>query len=417
YTMLIHPGDLERIEQEANCNIANHIETYEQSYRLRRKDGEYRWFYDYTKLVRDESDRLEKVRGYLIDQTRQKEYENLLVLERQRLADIIEATHLGTWEWNIQSGEITMNERGAGIIGYSLQEKEPITIETWKRLIHPQDKQKNGELLMKHFRGELDYYVCEYRIQHKDGHWIWIHNRGKVSSWVNEKEPLIMQGTLLDITGRKQAELALRAANKKLTLLSGITRHDIVNQIMVQKNYLDLLEEEAGRSHYIAGIREAAETIERQIAFTRQYEELGTRDPRWLSLDTMLSAIDDTRIPIQCTCHNISIYADPMLERVFFNLYDNTLRHAEETEHIRVTCEKTPSGLIIHWEDGGPGIPDDQKELIFERGFGKNTGLGLFLTREILSLTDITISENGTYTKGAEFVIRIPDDNWKETES
>ncbi len=417
YTMLVHPGDLERIEQEANNNIANHIETYEQSYRLRRKDGEYRWFYDYTKLVRDEFDQVEMVRGYLIDQTRQKEYENLLVHERQHLADIIEATHLGTWEWNIKSGEITMNERGASIIGYSLHELEPITIETWKRLIHPQDKQKNGELLMRHFHGELDYYVSEYRIQHKGGHWIWIHNRGKVSSWINEKEPLLMQGTLLDITERKQAEMELRAVNKKLTLLSGITRHDILNKLMIQKNYLDLLEEEAGRSQYLAGIREAAETIERQIAFTRQYEELGTRDPEWLSLEKMLSAIEDTRIPIQCTCHNISIYADPMLERVFFNLYDNTLRHAEETDTIRVSCRKTQSSLIILWEDKGPGIPHNQKEQIFERGFGKNTGLGLFLTREILSLTDITISENGTYTKGAEFVIRIPDGNWKETES
>lgn len=123
--------------------------------------------------------------------------------------NIIEGTDLGTWEWNVQTGETKFNESWANIIGYTLSELEPISIETWKKYAHPEDLKKSNEALKKHFAGGSYNYELETRMKHKDGHWIWVLDKGKVFSWTNEGEPEWMVGSHQDITERKQHELEL----------------------------------------------------------------------------------------------------------------------------------------------------------------------------------------------------------------
>lgn len=132
-----------------------------------------------------------------------------LIIERQRLNSIIEGTHVGTWEWNVQTGEVSFNEHWANILGYKLSELEPISIETWIKFVHPDDGKLSGEFLEKHFSGELAFYECEARMQHKDGHWLWVLDRGKVTTWTEDGKPLMMAGTHQDITSRKQVESQL----------------------------------------------------------------------------------------------------------------------------------------------------------------------------------------------------------------
>ncbi|MEE4363303.1 MAG: PAS domain S-box protein, partial [Desulfotignum sp.] len=115
-------------------------------------------------------------------------------------------TNIGTWEWNVQTGKTVFNDRWAQIIGYDLEELEPVTIRTWEAHAHPEDFKKSGELLKQHFAGELPYYDCECRMRHKDGHWVEVHDRGKVITWASDGTPLMMFGTHQDITQRKQAE-------------------------------------------------------------------------------------------------------------------------------------------------------------------------------------------------------------------
>jgi signal transduction histidine kinase len=105
----------------------------------------------------------------------------------------------------------------------------------------------------------------------------------------------------------------------------------------------------------------------------------------------------------------LEIYADLLIEKVFFNLIDNSLRHGERITRIHIRYEREDTGLILVYEDNGIGVPDRQKELIFERGFGKNTGYGLFLIREILSITGLTFKENGIFEKGTRFEIFVPN--------
>ena len=128
----------------------------------------------------------------------------------RRLRGIIEGTRIGTWEWNVQTGETVFNERWAEIVGYTLDELGPTDIDTWMRLAHPDDLNVSGELLERHFSGELDYYDCQCRMRHKDGRWIWVHDRGRVVSWTSDGKPLLMAGTHADITDQKLAQNALQ---------------------------------------------------------------------------------------------------------------------------------------------------------------------------------------------------------------
>ncbi len=136
---------------------------------------------------------------------------------KQKLDEIIWGTNVGTWEWNVQSGETVFNERWAEIIGYSLEEISPTTIETWMNFAHPDDLKLSEELLEKNFSRELDYFECEARMRHKDGNWIWVLDRGTVVEWTDDGKPLRMSGTHWDITDKKNAEITLQETANQLS--------------------------------------------------------------------------------------------------------------------------------------------------------------------------------------------------------
>ncbi len=136
--------------------------------------------------------------------------------QRKRLENIIEGTHLGTWEWNVKTGETVFNERWAEMIGYTLSELEPVNINTWLNVAHPDDLKKLEEELNRHFKGETAYYECESRMKHKNGSWIWILDRGKVIEWDEKGEPVRMFGTHADISEQKQVEIGLRESHDEL---------------------------------------------------------------------------------------------------------------------------------------------------------------------------------------------------------
>ena len=154
--------------------------------------------------------------GFARDISARKQAEKILLDQTRRLNDIIEGTRSGTWEWNVQSGETVFNERWAAIIGYTLDELAPVSIDTWMKLAHPDDMKVSGELLAKHFAGELKHYECESRMRHKDGHWVWVLNRGKVASWTADGKPLLMSGTHQDISQSKEAAAQVLQAESLL---------------------------------------------------------------------------------------------------------------------------------------------------------------------------------------------------------
>ena len=173
-----------------------------------------------------------------IDITERKQSEQTLAMQRRRLSDILEGTNAGTWEWNVQTGETIFNERWANMLGYSLAEISPTTIDTWVKLTHPEDLQLSNELLQKHFSGELDYYECEARMRHKDEYWVWVLDRGKISAWTQDGKPLMMSGTHQDITARKNIENDLRQSeSQNRALLSAIP--DLIFRLRSDGTVLD----------------------------------------------------------------------------------------------------------------------------------------------------------------------------------
>jgi len=231
-----------------------------------------------------------------------------------------------------------------------------------------------------------------------------------------------VEGVIHDVTDQRQAENALMMANKKLNLLANITRHDIRNQLTALRAYLQLSGDAANNPTELAGYLEQekkiTETIERQIEFTRDYEEMGVNAPVWQSVDTCISkAIADLplkNIRIETGLPGLEVFADPLLEKVFYNLIDNALRYGgEHMTTIRISTHAAGANLTLVFEDDGTGIAAGDKTRLFGKGFGKNTGLGLFLSREILSITGITIAETGITGKGARFEMTIPSGGFR----
>lgn len=210
-------------EHEEISNTTSGYFTRKQPFRelirsVLNKNGEIRWLSTNGIPLLNPDGTLRGYRGSYTDITERRQMEADLEKERKRLAGIIEATNSGTWEWNVQTGETVFNERWAEIIGYTLEEISPISAKTWKNYCHPDDLKRCNEKLEKHFHEELPYYDVEVRMMHKNGGWVWVHDRGKVVSWTPEGKPLLMLGTHQDITERKQMNEALFKANERFTL-------------------------------------------------------------------------------------------------------------------------------------------------------------------------------------------------------
>ena len=155
----------------------------------------------------------------IIDQLNQLAQAELVQSElRQRF--VLEGAYIGTWQWNILTGETVFNERWAQIVGYTLAELAPLSIDTWLGLVHPEDLPISEQLLQRHFSQELPLYDLMCRMRHKDGHWVWVHDKGKVIHWTDDGKPLMMYGTHVDISEQKQQELALRESREQLLKLT-----------------------------------------------------------------------------------------------------------------------------------------------------------------------------------------------------
>lgn len=242
---------------------------------------------------------------------------------------------------------------------------------------------------------------------------------------------------LQDVTSRHMMEQALRAqsvrleelaaalaaAHESLQLMTSITRHDILNMITVQRGYMEMALETGTPDDYQMAIKNsypAALKIQELITFTRDFQDAGTLLPVWFSLARMIqrAATLFSTEPVSITVDippMIEISADPLIEKVLYVLMDNAIRHGESVTAIRFTVS-TPGDLRIRCTDDGIGIAAREKESIFQRGVGKNTGLGLYLAKRILALNGFLIHEEGKEGEGACFVITVPAGRWRKEE-
>ena len=256
-------------------------------------------------------------------------------------------------------------------------------------------------------------FTGEARIRSRDSS---VHDVEMTSSMISLKgSPLMVSVVAHDITDRKQAAEAISKVNKKLHFLSQITRHDITNSLTVAIGYNDFMKtiiSDPQAKEYLEKQEISLNTINRQLQFTRLYDDIGSVAPRWIDLDDAVNAamaqFDRSLFHKSQEQFGIEIYADPLFEKVFYNLFENAIRHAGNLTTITISARESGPDLVIAVQDNGKGVLEENKEKIFTRGFGSNTGLGLYFSREILDITRITIRETGTPGEGARFELTVP---------
>jgi PAS domain S-box-containing protein len=367
-----------------------------------------------------EGSKITGITGLIEDITDLKHSEEALRESEEKLNLAIEGSGAGLWDWKVQSGEIVINDHWAGILGYTLQELMPFTAEKLAALTHPDDREKAQELIQKHLAGETPDCECEMRLMHKDGHWVWVLDRGKITERNKEGKPVRMTGTHFDISERKAAEEALRQVNRKLNLISSLTRHDILNRVSVLLGYLDrakTMTADTALLEHLDRLETSTKTIGKLVQFTRDFKDLGVHPPQWFAIEDVIHTVsrnfDSEGMVFRHDAGPWEIYADPQITRVFTNILENARIHGKTATEIYVRCTPKDQGLSIIIEDNGVGIPGEMKKEIFEPGMIRNRGFGLFLAREILSITGMTLEENGVAGKGARFEIRVPQGSFR----
>ena len=213
----IHPDDFDAVVASITRSYET-LEDWEDDYRVILPSRGERWLRGQAKpeQLADGSVLWHGFITDITDITYYKEMESRIVEERRRMAAILEGTNVGTWEWNVQTGQTGFNERWAEMIGYTLKELSPVSIETWQRFTHPDDLKISEQALNDHFQGKSGYYDVEVRMRHADGHWVWVHDRGKVASSTADGKPEWIYGTHQDISETKLREQALADTNRKL---------------------------------------------------------------------------------------------------------------------------------------------------------------------------------------------------------
>jgi PAS domain S-box-containing protein len=403
--------------------------------------GEVRWQRWSDRAIFDENGSLTEYQSVGSDVTEQKRADEALRESEASLASIFRVAPVGI---GLVSDRVIVrvNDRISEMTGYSYDD----LVGQSARILYPTDEDSD-------FVGKVKYDMIrkqgagtvETRWLRKDG-----VIRDILLSSTPVNPPDISSGvmfTALDITDRKNAEVelhtayeqlaktgeelrkqyselahakeSLKEANRKLHLLSSITRHDVLNKITVLRGNIELIRSRSGNpaiAGFLTKLDSAAIAIREQIEFTRIYQDLGSHEPRWHKLDMVISSLEvPPNISLRQSLDHIEIYADPILEKVFYNFLDNSVMHGKKVTKITVSSHEVPEGLVISWEDDGIGIPAEEKKKIFTRFFGKHTGLGLFLAHEICSVTGITLRERGEPGKGALFEMLVPKTAYRFT--
>jgi PAS domain S-box-containing protein len=149
-------------------------------------------------------------------------------LAEQRVRNLIEAAGICTWEWNVTTGDHRVNEHWAALLGYRLEELEPVTFDTWLQRVHPDDLAATEDRFNESLSKESFVYKAEYRLRHRDGHWVWVLDTGRTLLRGPDGAAQLIAGVQVDVSEQKARELALTAI--KADLERSITDRDLVEK-------------------------------------------------------------------------------------------------------------------------------------------------------------------------------------------
>jgi PAS domain S-box-containing protein len=420
----LHPDDAPRVMAALQAHFEGRTQVYEEEYRIRCKDGSIKWIFDRGKAVRDDAGLVIRAAGSEIDITGRKHAEEEIRSIQAQLRIAMDLAKLVHWEYDVDKDQFTFDDQFYALYGTS-EEKEGgqlMSSATYaKRFVPPEEAGSIAEEIGKAISTTNPNYLGQmtHTIIRSNGERRIISARfGVVKDAAGRT--IKTYGANQDITELKRVEEALRQANAKLGILNTITRHDINNQMMALNGFLELAklrEKDPNLTTYLEKMSRAAANVQEQIDFTKVYQDLGNQAPAWASLGRQTAdafvMLNPPGVALEDGTNGVEILADPLAEKVPYNLIDNTMRHGGHVTRIKMSAEQFGDVMKIVYEDDGVGISAEDKMRLFQKGFGKNTGYGLFLIREILAITGITITEKGQAGKGARFEMLVPPGAWR----
>lgn len=224
---------------------------------------------------------------------------------------------------------------------------------------------------------------------------------------------------LRDISERIRIRKDLDLADRKLKMMGRVTRHDVMNQLLILEGYAELFFDQDVPAEPKHGemIKSSLAKIRTLYELQSEYEKLGSTEPRWQGLADMvnncLDLLGDDVEDVSLELMPVELFCDDLMEKAVYNIIHNSLVHAVGSRSLGVATSVSDGELLLKIKDDGPGIRPEDKEKIFERGVGDSSGMGLFMVREILDVNQMTVSEEGVPGEGACFVIRIPEGHWR----
>jgi signal transduction histidine kinase len=249
----------------------------------------------------------------------------------------------------------------------------------------------------------------------REHHALYVHLPEPVTSTYTALEQVT--GIAVDLHRAKQQIASLE---KKLEVVGSVTRHDVMNQMTAINGYNDLLlmtVTDPTVVSYLEKEQEAINRIRTQFQFAKEYQNLGVEPPRFQLIRSVIRRAGENfnlkNIRVVETCGNATLCADPLFERAISYLFNDATSQNGQVTEIRIFVQDDARGIVLVFADNGPGIPAAGKDRLFERGYRKNSMWGLFLAREILAVTGITITETGEPGKGTRFEMHIPEERFR----
>lgn len=390
-----------------------------------------------------------------------------LASEHERMRNVLWGTDVGTWEWNVQTGETRFNERWAEIVGHRLEELTPTTIDTWASFAHPEDLAQSAAALEAHFAGERKDYECEARMRHRDGHWVWVLDRGRVVSWTSDGKPEWMAGTHLEITRRKQAEVELQSyrdhlealveartvalslakeaaevANRAKSRFLANMSHELrtpMNAVMGMTTLARLrMTDPAGRKQLdqaLAAADELLKMINKILEFSKSESERMDLEEAEFALHSLLDPVVELA-RIQASNKGLVFDLDVpdqmeqqllkgdlgRIRQVLLSLVENAIKFTAQGKivlrvELLAAADDTEALLRFTVSDTGVGIPPEAHARVFKpfqqvddsstRAFG-GTGLGLALSKQLLEFMGGEIGFESAPGTGSSFWFSVP---------
>ena len=369
------------------------------------------------RLELDDEGNVKGIFGTIMDVTYLRATESRLK-ENQRLLDELEkASRIASFRINWVRKVHHFSDEIYRILG--LKPEEDMPYRDMFELVHPDDlvRYQESMKLIKLGKEEVD---IEFRVIRRDGSIVSLKSRVRPDKGPHGEVEGIY-GSITDVTDRIMAEQAVRLAEIKIALMGDITRSDISRKIKTLNGYLQMA---LNRSHdpvireLMAKARTTTRSIDQKIMFNEDYLNLGQTRPKWIKLDeschSAMSKLDLGTVKVNIDLQNYEVLADPMLEKVFYKLVENSLLHGGTLSTVTISSRLTASGLVVTIQDNGRGISSGDRKKLFNWEFRGRRGHSLHLVAEVLRLSGISIQETGHDGSGSRFEISIPSGLFRE---